>query len=58
MTPSQLQARAKNYRSRWLTVMGFAAQAPNEERRADGPRADDATLAHSLPPVTGADIQC
>jgi hypothetical protein len=32
MTPWRWQARAKNYRCRWLTVMGFGAQAPNEER--------------------------
>ena len=30
MTPSRLQARAKSCRPRWLTVMGFGAQAPNE----------------------------
>jgi len=35
--PSRLQARAKNSRGRWLTVMGFGAQAPNEGRGADGP---------------------
>jgi secreted protein with Ig-like and vWFA domain len=37
MTPSRLQARAKNCRGRWLTVMGFGAQAPNEGRGADVP---------------------
>jgi len=37
MTPSRLQARAKNCRDRWLTVMGFGAQAPNEGRGADVP---------------------
>jgi len=37
MTPSRLQALAKNYRPRWLTVMGFGAQALNEGRDADGP---------------------
>jgi len=34
MTPSWLQARAKNCRGRWLVVMGFGAQAPNEGRDA------------------------
>jgi hypothetical protein len=34
MTPSRLQARAKNCRYRWLTVMDFGAQAPNEGRGA------------------------
>ena len=28
---------AKNCRGRWLTVMGFGAQALNEGRDADGP---------------------
>src|SRR5260370_1170607 len=37
MTPSRLQARAKNCRGRWLTVMGFGAQARNEGRGADVP---------------------
>ena len=41
--------RAMNCRGRWLTVMGFGAQAPNKGRDADGSRADDASLAHSLP---------
>jgi hypothetical protein len=35
MTPSRWQARARNCRGRWLTVMGFGAQAPNEGRGAD-----------------------
>jgi hypothetical protein len=34
MTPSRLQALAKNCRPRWLAVMGFGAQAPNEARDA------------------------
>ena len=34
--PSRLQARAKNCRGRWLTVMGFGARAPNEGRGAGG----------------------
>jgi hypothetical protein len=34
MTPSRLQARPKNCRARWLTAMGFGAQAPNEGRGA------------------------
>jgi hypothetical protein len=34
MTPSWLQARAKNCHGRWLAVMGFGAQAPNEGRDA------------------------
>jgi hypothetical protein len=34
MTPSRLQAPAKNCRPRWLAVMGFGAQAPNEARDA------------------------
>jgi len=35
MTPSRLQARAKNCRRRWLTVMGFGAQALDEGRGAE-----------------------
>jgi hypothetical protein len=34
MTPSRLLARTKNCRARWLAVMGFGAQAPNEARDA------------------------
>jgi hypothetical protein len=34
MTPSRSQGRAKNYRPRWLTLMGFGAQALNEGRDA------------------------
>ena len=54
MTPSRLQARAKSYRPRWLTVMGFGAQAPNEG--CGCPCADEAKSANSPPRVTGAHV--
>jgi len=54
MTPSRLQARAKNCRGRWLMVMDFGAQAPNEG--CGCPCADDAKSANSPPRVTGAQV--
>ena len=44
----------KRCRSRWLTVMGFGAQAPDEG--CGCPCADDAKSANAPPRVTGAHV--
>lgn len=41
MTPSRVQARAKNRRSLWVTVTGFGAQVPIEGRGAHVPALGD-----------------
>ncbi len=49
MTPSRLQARAKNCRARWLAVMGFGATA--DDTRASGLEVHELTgpIAETIP---------
>jgi hypothetical protein len=44
------------HRPRWLTVMGFGAQALNEGRDADGPALTAQSRLVPGPAVTGADV--